>query len=129
MKSKEEQTREAISLVKMHLEIWGETNVAKRVELIKKVYADNIQVIDPEIILNGWVETADFIGGLLKQHPGFKFMAAGPIETHHNSAVLCWQFGPESKPDTITGQDIFTLSNGKIVSLLVFVDGVTRQVN
>lgn len=128
MISKKEQTREAISLVKMHLEIWGETNATKRVELIEKIYTDNIQVIDPEFILNGWVETAEFIGKLLTQHPGFKFIATRSVETHHNKAILSWQFGPESKPDTITGQDIFTIRRGKIVSLLVFIDGTSKSI-
>src|SRR5882757_2016762 len=126
MKSNKELNTEAKKLVKAHLRIWSEPDHTKRLTLASEIYADNIQVIDPEIILNGIAEVNDFIGGLLKQHPGFKFTSAKPIEAHHNKAILSWQFGPPSKPDTITGQDIFTIAEGRIVSLLVFVDGVTK---
>jgi catechol 2,3-dioxygenase-like lactoylglutathione lyase family enzyme len=113
-------------LVTKHLEIWTETDSAKRLALAGEIYADNIRVIDPGVILNGRAEVSNFIDKLLTEHPGFEFMMAGPIETHHNTAILSWQFGPKSKPNTITGQDIFTIANGKIISLLVFVNGATK---
>ncbi|NHA04892.1 SnoaL-like domain-containing protein [Mucilaginibacter sp. HC2] len=115
-----------IELVNKHLQIWTETDNTKRLALAEKVYAYNIRIIDPGVILNGRAEVSNFIGGLLKQNPGFEFTLVKPIETHHNAAILSWQFGPKSKPDTITGQDIFTIAEDKIVSLLVFVDGVTK---
>ena len=119
--------QKAVELVKKHLEIWTERDSIRRLALAEKVYADHIRVIDPEVILNGRTEVADFISNLLKQNPGFKFTIAKPIEAHHNMAILSWQFGPQGKPDTITGQDIFTISDGQIISLLVFVDGVTNK--
>jgi hypothetical protein len=126
MKTNEELNAETKKLVKAHLKIWSEPDHTKRLALANEIYADNIQVIDPEIILNGIAEVNDFIGGLLKQNPGFEFASAKSVETHHNKAILSWQFGPPSKPDTITGQDIFTIADGRIVSLLVFVDGLTE---
>ncbi|MDB4923017.1 nuclear transport factor 2 family protein [Mucilaginibacter sp.] len=126
MKSNKELNIEAKKLVKAHLRIWSEPDHTKRLTLANEIYADNIQVVDPETILNGKAEVNDFIGGLLKQNPGFEFTLAKPIETHHNTAILSWQFGPPSRPDAITGQDIFTVAEGRIVSLLVFVDGATK---
>jgi hypothetical protein len=117
---------ENINLVKAHLQMWSEPSHTKRLVLANEIYAANIEVIDPEVILNGRIEVSDFIGNLLNQYPGFQFTIAKPIETHHNRAILSWQFGPTTKPDTITGQDIFTISEGYIASFLVFVDGVTK---
>ena len=113
-------------LVEAHLRIWTEPDHTKRLVLANEIYAANIEVIDPEVILNGRAEVSDFIGSLLKQYPGFEFSIAKPIETHHNRAILSWQFGPKAKPDTITGQDIFTITDGQITSFLVFVDGVAK---
>lgn len=114
-----------IDLVNKHLEIWTETDSVKRLALAREIYANDIRVTDPGVILNGIVQVSNFIGKLLAEHPGFEFKMTGQIEAHHNTAILFWHFGPESKPDTITGQDIFTIENGKIISLLVFVTGVT----
>jgi len=113
-------------LVKKHLELWTENDSAKRLKLAGRIYAENIRVIDPEIILNGQIEVSDFIGRLLEQHPGFKFKMVNAVETHHNTALLSWKFGPTSKPETITGTDIFTIADNKIANLLVFVNGVTK---
>lgn len=127
MKSNEELAAEAKILVMTHLNIWTERDPAKRLQLTKDIYAENIKVIDPEIVLNGWNEVSDFIGGLLHKYPGFEFSPVKAIETHHDSAILSWQFGPPSKLDTITGLDIFAIANGKIIKLIVFVNGATKQ--
>ena len=120
-------SQKTIELVKKHLEIWMERDSIKRLVLAEEIYADHIRVMDPGIILNGRIEVSNFISNLLKQNPGFKFTIAKPIEAHHNMAILSWQFGPQGKPDTITGQDIFTISDDQIISMLVFVDGVTKE--
>ena len=117
---------ETKKLVKAHLQMWGEPDHHKRLALANDIYTANIQVIDPEVILNGLAEVNNFIDSLLKQHPGFKFTTTKPIEAHHNTAILSWQFGPASKPDTITGYDIFTIAEDKIIFLLVFVNGATK---
>ncbi len=126
MKSNELLNREAIAMVKAHLRVWAEIDDEKRLALARQVYSDNIRVIDPGVILSGQEEVSDFIGGLLKNNPGFQFEVAKPIETDHNMAILCWKFGPPSKPDTVSGEDIITIADSLITSILVFVDGATK---
>lgn len=126
MKSIQESNREAIDLVMAHLQVWAEADDEKRMALAQRVYAENVRVIDPEIVLNGQGEVSDFIGSLLKKSPGFKFQLTKRVETHHDMGILCWRFGLPSKPDTITGEDIITMSEGRISSVLVFVDGATK---
>lgn len=116
-------------LVQSHLDIWRENDSTKRLKLAGEVYAENIRVTDPEIILNGRRAVSDFIGQLLNQHPGFKFRIAKPVEVHHETAVLSWEFGPDTNPGAITGTDIFTISGDKISALLTIADGLTPQLN
>ena len=117
---------DAIALVEGHLKLWGEAGAEKRLNMAKGIYAEQVKVVDPGGILNGIEEISDFIGDLLANNPGFEFRIVKPIEVHHHTALLSWQFGPASHPDQITGQDVFTLAEGLIVSLLVFVNGVTQ---
>lgn len=112
------------ALAKKHLDIWTEKNAQKRNESIKEVYTEDVEIIDPFFVINGHSNLNDFIKDLQKKHPDFDFSLAQPIESHNNIARLFWQFGPENKPDTIPGQDIFVIENGKIKSLYIFIDGL-----
>lgn len=112
------------ALGKKHLDIWTEKNVEKRNASIKEVYTEDVEIVDPFFVINGHSKLNDFIGGLQKEHPGFTFSFSQPIESHNNVARLFWQFGPVSKPNEITGQDIFVIENGKIKSLYIFIDGL-----
>jgi hypothetical protein len=124
--SDEDSTRTIINLVEKHLEVWKETDPVKRLAVIQTIYTDNIRVIDPGAILTGYTEVSDFIGQLLQNNPGFVFRIAKPVEVHHHMAILSWQFGPLSKPYRISGQDVFSITDSRISSLLIFVDGATQ---
>lgn len=117
----------AIALVEAHLALWGEADPIKRLALARNIYTEQIRVFDPSGILSGHEEISGFIGDLLSNNPGFKFGIAKPVEVHHQQALLSWQFGPSSDPGQISGQDIFTISKGRISSLLVFVHGITQE--
>lgn len=119
-------TIEVEKLLQLHLATWGEKNVEKRTKNFKLIYTEDVNIVDPFFILNGTANLNPFIDDLQKKHPGFKFSLAKPIETHNNIARLFWQFGPESKPDTITGQDVFAIENNKIKSLYIFIDGLKK---
>lgn len=111
-------------LAKKHLKIWSEKDAGKRNKSIKKVYAEDVEIVDPFFVINGHSKLNDFIEELQAKHPSFSFSISQPIESHNNVARLFWQFGPSSKPDEITGQDIFVIENGKIKSLYIFIDGL-----
>lgn len=119
----------AINLVEDHLKGWAEPDPHARLTLLQKIYSRDIKVIDPGTILKGCAEVSDFIGDLLSKNPGFNFRIARPIEVHHNTAILLWEFGPATQPDKISGQDIFTLKDGRITSFIIFVEGVTAIAN
>jgi hypothetical protein len=37
----------------------------------------------------------------------------------------CWNFGPPTKPDAVSGMDFTILSDGKVGTLYAFVDAPT----
>lgn len=125
-KTKLMNTSEIESLLQLHLSTWGEKDAEKRNKSIKQIYTEDVNIVDPFFVLNGTSGLNQFIDDLQKKHPGFKFSIAKPIDTHNNIARLSWQFGPESKPDTITGQDVFVVENNKIKSLYIFIDGLNK---
>lgn len=111
------------SLVEAHLSIWNERDVKKRNELMKKVYADGIEMIDSNFVATGYGEINGFVDGLQQKNPTARFSHVKAIDVNHNVARLYWQNGPSEKPDAVTGMDLFVFENGKAVKLYVFVDG------
>ncbi len=110
------------SLVEEHLTIWNEKDLKKREALMKKVYADNIEMIESHFIAKGHTEINDFINGLHTKNPNSRFSHIKAIDVNHNIARFYWQNGPSEKPDTVTGMDLFIFENGKVSRLYVFVD-------
>lgn len=110
------------SLVKEHLTIWNEKDLKKREALMKKVYADAIEMVESHFIAKSHSEINEFIDGLHKKNPNSRFSHIKAIDVNHNIARLYWQNGPSEKPDAVTGMDLFIFENGKVSSLYVFVD-------
>jgi catechol 2,3-dioxygenase-like lactoylglutathione lyase family enzyme len=111
------------SLVEDHLEIWNERDLKKRETLMKKVYADDIEMVDSHFIAVGHSEINGFVDGLQKKNPASRFSHVKGIDVNHNIARLYWRNGSPENQDATTGMDLFVFENGKAVRLYVFVDG------
>ena len=109
-------------LINTHFETWNESDLKKREDLMKKVYADDIEMIDRHDILNGYKEISGFVDVLQARDLRSKFTHPKPAEIHHNIARQFWQNGTPEKPDAVTGMDLFVFENGKVKKLYVFVD-------
>ncbi|WP_431241436.1 nuclear transport factor 2 family protein [Flavobacterium sp. P21] len=111
-----------ILLVEKHLAIWSERNEQLRIADIEKVYAPDLDIIDPHFVAHGHGELNGLIENVQKMFPLYQFTLRKPIEHHHNVARLYWQLGSKDKSDVETGMDIITLENGLIKTLIVFID-------
>lgn len=110
------------SLVELHLAIWNEKDGIKRDGLMKKVYAEHIEMVDSHFVAVGHKEIDGFVEGLQKKSVNSKFTHVKAIDVNHNTARLYWQHGTPEKPDAVTGMDLFVFENGKVIKLYVFVD-------
>ncbi|KAF2331417.1 MAG: VOC family protein [Flavobacterium nitrogenifigens] len=110
------------SLVDSHLLIWNEKEIKKREDLMKKVYNENIEMVDSHFVAVGYKEINEFIDGLHNKNKNSRFSRIKAIDVNHNTARLYWQHGSAEKPDATTGMDLFVFENGKVVKLYVFVD-------
>jgi hypothetical protein len=102
---------------------WNERDRSKRDRMLSEIYAADIQMYDPDIILNGITEISDFIDKV-QTYPAFDFKAAGPMEHTQNGARLFWTI--QTKQGTLKGMDFFILENGKVAHLYVFIEGMTE---
>jgi hypothetical protein len=111
-------------LLKQHLAVWNERDNLKRKAMIAALYTNDIELVEPYVVLVGRENLDSFISDLLAQNKDFVFRDKG-IQAHHHIASLFWEFGPKSKPYTVIGQDVFLFKDEKIQKLYVFINGDT----
>jgi len=110
------------NMVEVHLAIWNERDLKKRELLMKKVYAEDIEMVDSHFIAKGHKEINGFVDGLQQKSAASKFSHVKGIDVNHNIARLYWQNGTPEQPDAVTGMDLFVFENRRVVKLYVFVD-------
>ena len=107
-------------LQEIHVAAWNEKDVAKRDELLKVIYADDIKMYDKDFVFDGLRAVSDFIGKLISEDPGYKFSAAKPIDLLQNSARL---FGHiQTGGGLLNSMDFFLLENDKVKQLYAFIE-------
>lgn len=108
-------------LVDRHFAIWNDTDANQRLARQAGVYTPGIFVADDGGMTVGFAEVNHKITEVQNQHPGFIFRPA-PASWNHGIGRVTWGYGPAGAPDQVRGEDIFTIEDGKIASLHVFID-------
>jgi len=110
----------AQALVNQHFAIWGDPS-SDRIAKFAAVYTSDITVADYAAVATGYSDVNQVIGRVQKQHEGFKF-SPEPVTWNHGFGRVRWGFGPQDNPNLVRGEDIFTVRDGKLSSLHVFLD-------
>jgi hypothetical protein len=117
-----EQVAVAQKLVDKHFEIWNGTDRSKYQQSFAEIYSRDFFVADYNGVATGYDAIVALIQKVQSEHPGFKFTPA-PITINHGLGRVTWGYGPHENPNLVTGEDIFTIDDGKISSARVFLNG------
>jgi hypothetical protein len=111
----------AQQLVDRHFEIWNDRNNAQRMEKFTRVYTPDVEVADYKALATGYSAINQLIDRVQQEHQGFAF-SPEPVAVNHGLVRVRWDFGPKDQPNKVRGEDIFTMREGKLGSLHVFLD-------
>ncbi len=107
-------------LIDRHFAIWNNTDAAERAKAFAAVYTSNFFVADHDGLNEGTEHVNAAISKVQSQHPGFIFTPA-PAEWNHGIARVTWGYGTKDNPHLVRGEDVFTLSDGRLSSARVFI--------
>lgn len=107
-------------LIERHFAIWNNIDAAAREKEFAAVYSSDFFVADYDGINEGADRVNAAIRKVQSQHPGFIF-APAPVEWNHGIARVTWGYGPKDNPSLVRGEDIFTISAGRLSSARVFI--------
>jgi hypothetical protein len=78
-------------LIDDYLAAYGEPDQARRSDAVKRLWADDAQLIDPPLAARGHAQIVAQADQLLAQFPGHRFRRSSGIDAHHGLARYAWQ--------------------------------------
>lgn len=113
-------------LIDRHFEIWNDTDPARRALRHAALYTHDVFVADYAGSARGHAQVDAKLAGLQQRFAGFTFRPA-PAAWNHGIGRVTWSYGPDEDPGRVRGEDIFTIEDGKLASLRVFIDNPQPQ--
>lgn len=108
-------------LIDRHFAIWNNPRAAEREQAFASVYSPDFFVADYNGLNEGAARVNAAITKVQSQHPGFIFTPE-PVEWNHGIARVRWGYGPKEDLYRVRGEDIFTVSDGRLASARVFLN-------
>jgi len=78
-------------LIDDYLDAYGEPDKARRSDAVKRLWAEDAQLIDPPLAARGHAQIVAQADQLLAQFPEHRFRRSSGIDAHHGVARYAWQ--------------------------------------
>ena len=103
--------------------IFNERDGKKRKAALKQLWTANGVLWSAEGTYVGTRAVEQAAGNLLRRYPEYDFSSFGEIDEIPDAARMRWAFGAVGSAPAITGMDVVTASDGRIVAMYRFLDG------
>ena len=107
------------------LGFFNQRNRRKRAAALKELWATGGVFWSSEGTYIGHHEIENAAAALQRRFPEFEFAPVGDIDEIPRAARLHWSFGAPGQAPAITGLDVITAANGKIIHMYRFLDGAS----
>ncbi len=79
-------------IVRIYCEAWGEPDVAKRRQMLQRVWADEGSYTDPVSDVAGREALVSRITAHLQKYPGSRIVPSSHADVHHGMLRFAWKF-------------------------------------
>jgi len=115
---------DAASIATRYIALWNEINPDRRKALMADLWSESGTYRDPLMQGDGHDQIDALIAGVHGQFPGFRFALVGQPDGYGDQVRFSWQLGPDGIDGPIKGTDFATLENGRLKSVVGFLDQV-----
>ena len=118
------------SLVERYFEVWNETDVDQRTELIATAWHEDAEYVDPLLSGNGHEGINEMVAGVHSQYPGYRFRLAGPVDHYNGKIRFSWEIvTPDESEAVVEGIDFGVIDNdGRLRSITGFIDKAPESI-
>jgi hypothetical protein len=114
-------------LVDRYLQVWNETDPARRRALIANTWTEDASYLDPVLCGQGHDGIDAMVEAVHARYPGLTFARAGQIDQHNDRVRFGWTFGSEHGPALARGIDIAVVApDGRFAQVTGFFDEVRQ---
>ena len=99
-------------LIEVYTGAWGEPERGRRLALLEQAWAEDGLYADPSAHVAGRTALVDHIGGVLRSHPGARFVLTSAVQVHHRFLRFAWKMVLPDGSVQLEGLDIGDLSPG-----------------
>ena len=110
------------TLIDRYIDMWNETNTAKRRALIEGVWVEGASYVDPMLKGDGRQGIDAMVAGVHAKFPGHKFKRTSAVNAHNDRVAFSWHLAPDGGAPIVTGTDFGVLSGDKLQAITGFFD-------
>lgn len=107
-----------------YIDLWNENDREARRALLAAHWTPGATYIDPMAAAQGPAEISDLIASVQDRFPGFRFRLLGQPDGHGPNLRFSWGLGPDGAEPPIKGTDFATLQEGRLASVVGFLDAL-----
>jgi len=109
-----------------YLAAWNEDDADRRKVLVRELWAEDGDYVDPQVSVRGHEEIEALLTGARAQFAGFEFRLSGVVDGHHDRLRFTWElFPPNASESIVEGFDVVALADdGRIASVSGFLNRV-----
>lgn len=115
------------AIARNYVDAWNEADAARRTGLIEAAFTQDVSYCDPIMQGDGHGGMTQLIEGVQQRFPGFRFTLRGTPDGFGDHIRFSWNLGPEGVDSVIEGTDIGLIENGRLKSIIGFLDKVPAQ--
>jgi len=106
---------EPTEIVDTYIDMWNETDAARRAEYIAKAWAPGGQYLDPVLEASGYEELSKMVEAVHERFPGYRFKRLTEVDVHHHLVRFGWHLAGPNGDIAAAGIDIAVLApDGRI---------------
>jgi hypothetical protein len=103
-----------------YLDAYGETDPARREQLIEQVWAIDGQLVDPPLDAAGRHAISQMAAAVQSQFPGHHFRRTSTVDAHHGFARYGWELVAADGTVTVSGMDVAEVDGTCLVRVVGF---------
>jgi hypothetical protein len=114
-------TVDVAGVVDTYIDMWNETDPARRAELIAAAWTDGGAYTDPLLEATGADALSEMVDTVHGQLPGHRFALTSGIDSHHDHHRFGWELAAADGTVAVEGVDVAELGpDGRLVRITGF---------
>jgi hypothetical protein len=118
--TKEHPMSDLDTTIDTYLDAYGETDPARRDQLIEQVWAVDGQLVDPPLDAAGRDAISQMAAAVQSQFPGHHFRRSSAVDAHHGFARYGWELVAADGTVTVSGMDVAELHDARLRRVVGF---------